>query len=177
MDTLALESMMAMPREEYSSQVYRIFYFIESHQNTVMVFDPTLPDINRSACTYEYWTSSTYGEYKEEIPNNDSKPRGIGFTMIAFVDSDYDGDTVTQRLTTLFLIFLNGAPIYWYSKKQMSIETSPLGYEFIEMKLCREYIKGLRYKLGMTSITVDVPSFVFGDNQSVLSNTSFPYSK
>ena len=97
--------------------------------------------------------------------------------MRAFVYSHYDGDTVTQRLTTGCLIFLNGAPIYWYSKKQTSIETSIFGDKFIAMKLCYEYIKGLRYKRGMMGITIDLPSFIFGDNQSVLSSTSFPYSK
>ena len=29
----------------------------------------------------------------------------------------------------------------------------------------------------MIGIAVDIPSFVFGDNQSVLSNTSLPHSK
>ena len=61
MDTLALESMMAMPREEYLSQVYRMFSFLESHQNTVIVFDPTPPDIDRYAFTDEDLTSITYG--------------------------------------------------------------------------------------------------------------------
>ena len=53
--------MMAMPRKEYLSQVYRMFSFLESHQNTVIVFDPTPPDIDRSAFTDEDWTSSIYG--------------------------------------------------------------------------------------------------------------------
>ena len=45
------------------------------------------------------------------------------------------------------------------------------------MKLCCEYIKGLRYKLRMMGISVDLLTYVFGDNQSVLSNTTFPHSK
>ena len=61
--------------------------------------------------------------------------------------------------------------------KKTFIETSPFGDEFIAMKLCCEYIKGLRYTLRMMGIAVDLPPFVFGDNQSVLSNTSLPYSK
>ena len=61
MDTLALESMMAMPREEYLSQVYRMFSFLESHQNTVIVFDPTPPDIDIYTFIDEDLTSSTYG--------------------------------------------------------------------------------------------------------------------
>ncbi len=45
------------------------------------------------------------------------------------------------------------------------------------MKLCCEHIRGLRYKLRMMGIAVDMPSYAFGDNRSVLSNTSLPHSK
>ena len=68
------------------------------------------------------------------------------------------------------------APIYWYSKKQTGIETSTFGSEFIAMKQCCEYLRGLRYKLRMMGIPVDDPCYVYGDNQSVLSNTSIPES-
>ena len=44
------------------------------------------------------------------------------------------------------------------------------------MKQATEYIRGLRYKLRMMGITVDEPAFVFGDNQSVLANTTAPSS-
>ena len=54
---------------------------------------------------------------------------------------------------------------------------SSFGAEFIAMKLCCEYIRGLRYKLRMISTAVGMPSFVFGDNQSVLASTSLTHSK
>ena len=44
------------------------------------------------------------------------------------------------------------------------------------MKQATEYVCGLRFKLQMFGITVDEPAFVFGDNQSVLANTSAPAS-
>ena len=44
------------------------------------------------------------------------------------------------------------------------------------MKQCCEYLRGLRYKLCMMGILVDLPSFVYGDNQSVLFNTTVPDS-
>jgi hypothetical protein len=73
-------------------------------------------------------------------------------------------------------VFLNGVPIYWSSKKQTSCETSTFGSEFIAMKKTTEYVRGLRYKLRMMGITVNEPTFVFGDNQSVLANTTAPAS-
>jgi hypothetical protein len=95
----------------------------------------------------------------------------------ALVDSVHAGDTSTRRSRTGYLVFLNSAPIFWFSKKQTtSVETSSFGSEFIAMKQVCEYIRGLRYKLRMMGIPVDLPTFVFGDNQSVLTNTSRPHS-
>jgi hypothetical protein len=93
-----------------------------------------------------------------------------------FVDADHTGDLLTRRSRTGFIVFLNGAPIYWSSKKQSSCETSTFGSQFVAMKQATEYILGLRYKLRMMGITVDEPAFVFGDNQSVLANTTAPGS-
>ena len=45
------------------------------------------------------------------------------------------------------------------------------------MKLCCEYLRGLRYKLRMMGIPVLGPAYILGDNQSVLSNTSIPESQ
>jgi hypothetical protein len=45
------------------------------------------------------------------------------------------------------------------------------------MKQAMEYVRGLRYKLRMFGIPVDEPAFVYGDNQSVLANTTNPSSQ
>ena len=71
---------------------------------------------------------------------------------------------------------LNGAPIYWFSKKQGSCETSSFGSEFVAMKHCCEYLKGLRIRLRQMGIPVNNPCLIYGDNQSVLWNTSIPDS-
>ena len=50
----------------------------------------------------------SYGENKEELPPNDMpEPRGIAFTIRAFVDSDHAGDVSTRRSRTGFIIMLN----------------------------------------------------------------------
>jgi hypothetical protein len=103
-------------------------------------------------------------------------PHGPNMTMRVYVDSDHAGDMVTQRSRTGFIVFLNNLPIYWSSKKQGSCETSTFGSEFIAMKQATEYVCGIRFKLRMMGITVDEPAFVFGDNQSVLANTTAPTS-
>jgi hypothetical protein len=103
-------------------------------------------------------------------------PHGQSMTIRVFVDADHAGDLITCCSRTGFIAFLNGAPIYWSSKRQNSCETSTFGSEFVAMKQATEYVRGLRYKLRMMGIKVDEPTFVFGDNKSVLCNTTSPKS-
>ena len=71
-------------------------------------------------------------------------PRGFDFVMRAYVDADHAGDTITHRYRTGFLLYLNMAPTTECQKKQTSVETSSFGFEFIAMKQCTEYVRGLR---------------------------------
>jgi hypothetical protein len=143
-----------------------------------MVFDPSDPVVDMSLFERQDWTTSEFGtSLKEELPGNKMpKPRGLGFVMRSFVDADHAGDTITRRSRTGFFVFLNSAPIYWMSKKQSSVETSSFGSEFTVMKQCTEYLRGLRYKLRMMGIPCEGPAYVYGDNQSVLANTTIPDS-
>ena len=176
METSAMASMMASPREGHLNQLYRMFAFLKARHNGAMVFDPTVPDINDTLFQREEWSATAYSTKREEIPGNMPTPRGIGFLMRAFVDSDHAGDLITRRSRTGFIIFLNFAPIYWNSKKQGSVETSSFGSEFMALKNCCEYIRGLRYKLRMMGIPVELPTYIFADNQSVLKNSTLPHS-
>ena len=113
---------------------------------------------------------------EEEVPGNMPQPRGMGFIIRAKVDADHAADTVSRRSRTGFIVYANSAPIHWMSKKQTSIESSSFGSEFVAMKQCCEYLRGLRYKLRMLGIPVTGPAFILGDNQSVLANTTVPES-
>ena len=144
-----------------------------------MVFDPTFPEIDKEDFRRQDWTSSEFGlkeTLSEELPGNMPEPLGQGFIMRAYVDADHATDTMTRKSRTGFLVFLNSAPIYWKSQKQAGCETSSFGSEFCAMKQCTEYVRGLRYKLRMMGIPCDDPTYIYGDNKSVLSNTSIPDS-
>ena len=65
-----------------------------------------------------------YKTAKEAIPGNTPEPRGKDIELRVLVDSDHAGDTVTRRSRTGLFIFINISLVYWYSKKQSTIETS-----------------------------------------------------
>ena len=103
------------------------------------------------------WTSSKFGhvEGKEELPGNAPEARGMGVTVLAKVDPDHADDTVTRKSRMRYFVWINSALITWHSKKQISVESSSFGSEFIAMKQCCEYLRGLRYKLRMMGIPVN----------------------
>ena len=56
------------------------------------------------------------------------------------------------------------------------METSTFGSEFMAMKHCTEYIRGLRFHLRMMRIRCEDLDFVYGGNKYVLCNTTIPDS-
>lgn len=173
-----LSAHLALPRQGHLEQVFHIIGYLKHHHNAVMVFDPTEWDIPEGMFEKEDWSFSPYGceDLNEELPPNMPRALGREMRIRVFVDSDHAGDSLTRRSRTGFVVFLNGAPIYWFSKKQTSCETSTYGAEFVAMKVAMEYVRGLRYKLRMMGMPVSEPAYVCGDNQSVLANTSNPGS-
>ena len=122
------------------------------------------------------WTSS-YGEIKEALPDNAPEARGKDVDLRIYVDADHAGDRITRRSRTGFIIFMNNAPIIWFSKKQNTVESSVFGSEFVAMKTGVETLRGIRYKLRMMGIAISGPTYGFGDNMSVINNTSKPDSQ
>ncbi len=173
-----LSSFMAMPREGHFEQVLHIFAYLKKYHNAEMVFDPTVPFVDEAKFQERDWASSEFGHVQgqETIPTNMPEPRGIGFVIRAKVDADHASDSLTRRSRTGFLVYLNMALVCWHSKKQTSVESSSFGSEFVAMKQCCEYLRGLRYKLRMMGIPVDGPCYIEGDNQSVLANATIPDS-
>jgi hypothetical protein len=59
----------------------------------------------------------------------ESKEKAIELRL--FMDSDHAGEQSARRSTTGFVIYLNMAPIVWFSKRQPTIESSVFGDEFV----------------------------------------------
>jgi hypothetical protein len=54
------------------------------------------------------------------------------------------------------------------------VETSIFGAEFIAMRAGNEACRGITYKLRMMGIPVNDPTYIYGDNMSVIYNTQRP---
>ena len=74
------------------------------------------------------------------------------------------------------MIIMNTALIDALSKKQATIEMSWFGAEFVALKHGMERLCGLQYKLRMMGVSISGPSYIYGDNMSVIHNTQRPES-
>ena len=166
---------LSAPREGHLEQVFCIFAYVKRHLTYKLVMDSNEVLWNGKKFHDSDW-SDFYADAKEELPPNMPAPRGKPVQINCFVDADHAGDMVSRRSHTGILIYVNRAPVIWFSKRQNTVETSTFGSEFIAMKIATEMIEGLRYKLRMFGVPLDGPANVFGDNQSVISNASVPES-
>ena len=77
----------------------------------------------------------------------------------------------------MHIIVLNSTLVDWFSKKQATVEAATYGAKFMELKTAVEKIKAWWYTLRMLSVPIDGPCIVFGDNLSVVMNSTDPSSQ
>jgi hypothetical protein len=83
---------------------------------------------------------------------------------------------VTRRSVTGIILFVNNTPVRWISKQQKTVETSTYGSELVAARLAVELAMEYCYSLRMLGVEVDGPCMMFGDNNSVILNTTIPSS-
>ena len=170
-----LSQYQAAPREGHLEQLLHIFAYLRKKPKVTLYLDPALPNLDytifqtRAEDFIEY-----YRDAQEQLPHQLPKPRGRPVTLTSYVDASHAANRKNRRSHSGFIIFLNRAPVMWYSKRQQTVETSSFGAEYIAMKVCVETIQQLRFKLRMFGIPIinDEPSYILCDNESVVNNST-----
>jgi hypothetical protein len=170
-----LSNYLFLPREGHLEAFFHVFAYLGLHHNTRVVFDPTCPSFDMGTLTKTDW-KSMYGDVKEMIPSDAPVPRGKEVDLRLFVDSDHAGEQFIRCSRTGSVIYLNMAPIVWFSKRHPTLESSVFGDEYVVMNNRIETCLGPRYKLIVMGVTLSGPIFVYGDNMSVVHNTHWPES-
>lgn len=170
-----LSSHSAMPREGHLDAMLHLFAHLRQKHNSRLAFDPSYPSIDKRMFPKQDWSNMYHGA-EEPIPRNAPEALGMPVDLRLYVDSDHAGEKLTRRSRTGWLIFMQNALINFLSKRQSTVETSVFGAEFCAMKSGIEALRGLRYKLRMMGVPLRGPSYIFGDNMSVIHNTQRPES-
>ena len=122
------------------------------------------------------WLESVYGKVHEEVDPDMPIPKGKYVQLTTNLDANLMHCLVTGRSLTGVLHFLNQTPIKWFSKKQNTVETATYGSEFNAACMATEQSMGICYKLRDFGAPIDGPTWMFGDNESVIKNSTIPQS-
>ena len=167
----------AMPRQGHLEAAYHIFAYLKKHDNGGrIVFDPKSPKIDTRVFNVDADWTDFYGNVAEELPPKMPEPKGKSVSISCFVDANHAGNVITRRSHTGILIFVQNAPIIWFSKRQNTVESSSFGSEFVALRIAKDLLVALRYKLRMFGVPIDGPANVFCDNNGVVKNASIPQS-
>jgi len=174
-----LSQHLAEPREVHLIAVYKIFKYLSLHLKkskgrivlngkSMFINYASYKDFDRKE-----WLDF-YPDAREELPVKMPEPLGDPVQVLAYVDANHAGNMKIRRSHTGILIYINKAPIIWYSKRQNTVEASSFGSEYIALRIFTEMVEALRYKLRCFGVPVEGPTDVLCDNQSVVTNSSVP---
>jgi hypothetical protein len=163
------------PRVGHLEALYHVFEYMKSHLDIGRVaFDPKTPMVDELVFNNGTDWKEFYGEVQEELPPKMSTSPGQRVTISAIVDANHAGNNVTRRSHTGIIISVQNAPILWYSKRQNMVEAATFGSEMVALRISKELIVAISYKLRMFGVEIDGPANVFCDNRAVVKNVSIP---
>ena len=102
--------------------------------------------------------------------------KGQSVRLTCFWDANLMHDLTTGRSATGILHMINQTPVDWYSKRQSTVETATYGSEFVAGRTATEQVIDIRYTLRMMGVPIEGPTYMFGDNKSVITSSTIPHS-
>ena len=164
------------PRQGHLERVRRICGYLAKMKQGCIRVRTGEPDYSGIPEQHYDWARTVYGNVEEVIPNDIPTPKGKRVITTAYVDANLYHDLITGRSVTGVLHFVNQTPVHWFSKKQATVETATYGSEFVAAKQAVEQIMAMRTTLRYLGVEVHGQTYMFGDNGSVVTNSSIPES-
>ena len=132
------------------------FWISCKHKWSKIVFNATTPTLCDPKWSKIFWCNDTNplwsqhflwcrlvqslcGDLQEELLPDMPEPLGNLVNTSCFVDVNHAGNVVTCHLHTEILLFVQNAPIVWYSKRQNTIESSTFGSEFVVLHITKDF--------------------------------------
>ena len=175
--TMTMSRFRAAPRQGHLDRVKRIIGYLYKMKHGIIRFRTEEPDFSMLEKKEYDWCYTCYGGAQEELPEDAPRALGARVFLSSYVDANLYHDLISGKAVTGILHFLNKTPIDWYTKLQSTVETATFGSEYIAAKTCTEQLIDLRNTLRYLGVHVEGPSYMFGDNKTVVDTASVPAGK
>lgn len=174
--TTTLSSFRVAPRTGHLDRAKRVYGYLHHAPHGAIRFRTGEPDYSSLPDQDFDWCRSVYGDVQEQIPLDIPVPRGKFVQPTTYVDANLMHCKVTGKSLTATLHLLNGTVIDGHSKKQGTVETATYGSEFVAARVAVDQIIDIRNTLRYLGVPLRPRTYMFGDNQSVVTSSSFPQS-
>jgi hypothetical protein len=134
------------------------------------------PDLAKLPAKELDWCHSLYGYDKGILPLDLSKQLGKSETRITYKSAKLYHDMMTGRSVSGIKYFCCQTLIDWYSKLHVMAESAMFGSEPIAERIACGQIMDLRMTLRYLGLPDNTRSYMFGDNQAVVTNSTIPHS-
>jgi hypothetical protein len=174
---MTMSSFRVAPREAHLDRLRRVCGYLYKFKSGCLRVRTNKPDYS-SLSTEEYeWSRTCYRGAKEEIPHDIPTPKGKRVVLTSYVDANLLHCVVTGKAVTASLHMVNQTVISWSSRKQETVETATYGSEFVAARKTIQQNIGLRLTLRYLGVPIEGPTFLFGDNESVVKSSTVPDSR
>jgi hypothetical protein len=174
--TMTMYRFRVAPRKGHLERLKRIYGYLKKFSSAAIRVRTSQPDLDDLPNQEFDWCHTVYGKVEELLPRYAPKPLGKMVTTVTYMDANLYHDMLTGRSVTGVLHLCNGTLVDWYSRRQANVETAAFGYEFTAAIIAVDQIIDFRTTLRYLGVSVNNKSYMFGDNQAVVSNSTIPHS-
>ena len=166
----------AAPGVGHLERLKRIYGYLRKFHHASIRVRTHQPNYEHLQHKDHSWLYSVYGKCTEEIPEDIPTPLGKSVLLATYLDANLYHDYTTGRSVTGILQFVNTTPIDWLSKRQATVETATYGLEFVAARQATDKSLDLRLTLRYLGVPIKDATYMFCDNQSVVTSGSIPHS-
>ncbi|MFA9289401.1 MAG: reverse transcriptase domain-containing protein, partial [Weeksellaceae bacterium] len=174
--TMTMSRYRIAPRIGHLERLKRMYGYLKKFKCAAIRVRIQEPDFSNLPDQDFEWCHTVYGNVQELLPKDAPPPLGKAVTTVTYTDANLYHDMLTGRSVTGILHFCNQTLVDWYSKRQATVETATFGSEFTAARISVDQIIDMRTTLRYLGVPVNTKSFMFGDNQAVVTNSSIPHS-
>ena len=174
---MAMSRFRINPRTGHLERLKRVYGYLRKCPDAKIRFRTGIPANEKFFTVPNHdWMHSVY-ETEVEDYNDYPTPRGKVVRLTTFKDANLMHCKVTGKSCTGILHMLNQTPIEWFSKRQNTVETATYGSEFVAARQATEQIMDITYTLKAMGVPMDGPTWLLGDNESVITSSTIPHSQ
>ena len=120
LETALISAYLALPCRGHLKKIFHVFGYLMVNLKRNICFDTQHPTIGERSFSMHDWYEF-YPDANEAIPVDAPTPRWNVVYTHCFMDAEHVGNRTTKISQTGVLIFVNKAPLIWYSKRQNTV--------------------------------------------------------